>query len=1216
MLSCSRIHFQIKTLRIFARGSQEAIVRQDISNAVQRFFTATLFLVFSALGTLLSAHATEKYEMIKNIDAGKWEDVAKAVTGKMADKIPTALERKMFEDVVKSSRLASKMAKAFHDKNYNGVGTVSINYITGELGGFIDTRYGANSSVKSVYNLISHNRVLSKKLVQAALNGDPDAAALAMDDAMVEYAKAYEAKLAAIATKNIEFIFKSAVPDIPVGNAYVISPVDLYFQGVSRWAEFARRSVKDVNDAALNCTWAYYRFLRKTGYTQSDAMELVEDLQVGATIGNDGFNCPNELERLRLLPPAEDAGFFAGIWRSVVNVVRPTAVKGKLGISTAKMSELLLEFEAKQIFDNTRTTFPEWVRALFMQGAYKRTRALNLQLEADHAKYQTKQLQVATMVLGLIDEEMRLQGLLSEDDEKDKKKSTATDGTTTQSDADKACANSNQALVGGCDDDAESGTDSATNSGTGSGTTQNPPSTRAACDALAMVLSDTQTQLYAGSYSSTDALKSAVTAALTSARDAGTCSETELALAPNMIGEIGFVEGVLVKYNANMTECSPASLKRQTLTFELQQGFYAFPNPESYLQTALTGWTVFKTARDQYRKDDLDGARQTLARSQSVVNELQPHHCRSLASRIDKAFKRIDALEVIKGRVEQALNTCKVLEIEALIAKHSKANHIYLTDAVQRLRTKLPECRKQQENNAAFKACSDIEGTINSALRHYKNSQFKTARTMLIKARNRMGRAEMAICPKHRKRVDAGLGKIQKLNAFAQQVSSAINACDLKQMENLSNRAGRQNHGYFAKVQSQLRLVKSECSAKASKSTCTTADKTLDSARQAYKSSAFNEARGQLHSIVQRLTKSGAPNCGKTLQRARKGLGNIALIEAEHGKLTAVLKSCDATRLETLASGYRTRNHSWFRKATARIRQGLTRCRATTNSQNSNESGGGNVCARLKVIAGQVRTSLTLGAFEQSLSQLRPARALTQDPTRMVGCEKEDGRVIALQAELSRIIKAQSSINSAVAECQISRFDRLESEFSAQRFAKYSKLANAIKQARRSCAPKKLAKKEPKSQQRITGDQRWDGHWIGKATIIWRKGEFEPVIPFAIRIRGDQISGRTAAEDTEVQAELRGQILGSAMRFEGSSTQGGVTMRLKLKSDQLRSEHATKGKVVGTGRANMPEVKCFLDGMAGVMADAASGGLGAKSKKSAPCPTSWYQIKWSAKRRK
>ena len=125
----------------------------------------------------------------------------------------------------------------------------------------IEKRYEEGSPMRTLLDSVKDNDKLYAKLTKAALNANPDEAAVALQDALKEHAKSKINDLRAEGEKFWKDLFNSLLPGSETAKRVGIDPASVYLQGVKDMADLSRRANRQLDTFVFDCLHRRYRKL-------------------------------------------------------------------------------------------------------------------------------------------------------------------------------------------------------------------------------------------------------------------------------------------------------------------------------------------------------------------------------------------------------------------------------------------------------------------------------------------------------------------------------------------------------------------------------------------------------------------------------------------------------------------------------------------------------------------------------------------------------------------------------------------------------------------------------------------------------------------------------------------------------------------------------------------------------------------------------------------
>ncbi len=362
----------------------------------QRTYIRSLIAGLLALAAMmipacaLAEDETALARMMEELDKTDQQRVEEALKSQLNDE-----DRAFVEEIVRRGKNIPEVARQISEGDYTGIGNALASGAAEQLAKEIEERYKEGSPMRTLLDSVKDNEELYAKLTKAALNADPDEAAVALQDALKEHAKSKIDELRGEGEKFWKDLFNSLLPGSEVAKRVGIDPASIYAQAVSDVADLSRRANRELDTFVFDCMHRRFKKLVREGDTEQTALTAIGD-----SLGpNDrGFDCVADRKRdePKLDTSGEDArdSILLGPGR-IYRQSRDAAQRQARGGSTMAKWEVDPEDIAKliAIYEEgvrsgqiTNTGFADWVQKRLSDELRKRGRKLTSALEEQQKK--------------------------------------------------------------------------------------------------------------------------------------------------------------------------------------------------------------------------------------------------------------------------------------------------------------------------------------------------------------------------------------------------------------------------------------------------------------------------------------------------------------------------------------------------------------------------------------------------------------------------------------------------------------------------------------------------------------------------------------------------------------------------------------------------------------------------------------------------------------
>lgn len=338
----------------------------------------------------LAEDETELARMMEALDKTEQEHVEEALKSQLDDD-----DREFVEEIISRGKSIPEVAEQISKGDYTGIGNALATGTAEELAKQIEERYEEGSPMRQMLDSVKDNPELYSKLTKAALNADPDEAAVALQDALKEHAKS---KIDALRAEGEEFwkdLFNSLLPGSEVAKRVGVDPASVYLQGVKDMAELSRRANRQLDVYVFDCLHRRYRKLVTVDEASAhDALDSIAN----EGLNDPAFDCVAEREKGKPRFSSKDESALDTVLRApgraleAMKKVFQRRIRGKSSMAKwevdtediAKLIEIYEEGVQSGKISNT-TSFADWVRDSLWDNLRNRRDGLKDALQREQA---------------------------------------------------------------------------------------------------------------------------------------------------------------------------------------------------------------------------------------------------------------------------------------------------------------------------------------------------------------------------------------------------------------------------------------------------------------------------------------------------------------------------------------------------------------------------------------------------------------------------------------------------------------------------------------------------------------------------------------------------------------------------------------------------------------------------------------------------------------
>ncbi|MEQ8825258.1 MAG: hypothetical protein RIC14_12875 [Filomicrobium sp.] len=283
---------------------------------------------------------------------------------------------------------------------------------------------------------------------------------------------------------------------------------------------------------------------------------------------------------------------------------------------------------------------------------------------------------------------------------------------------------------------------------------------------------------------------------------------------------------------------------------------------------------------------------------------------------------------------------------------------------------------------------------------------------------------------------------LQNASALRDQLQTAITLCNIDALRPLKARASRISTAAFDIEVTLLQTAK-------------TGVTHFEKGKSQFDAGQYESAKNRFQQALSALRELPPPACAKYQQRAKKGLENIAKIEAQQAIVDRAINTCNIKQMKKILKAYNGRKLHFFIVSIQRVQAALPKCK-----KNERIIAEGRFCeaakgklnnARSDYKANRLKASYqTLTKLDQQLTAKNTTRCSDLKPRIQDGLRK----ISILQAEHQRL-------SSMTTNCNVSGLKKLRSHYRGKKHPWYRNAAvhtkNAIKQCQRTLRQQAVA---------------------------------------------------------------------------------------------------------------------------------------------------------------
>ncbi|MGI9475393.1 MAG: hypothetical protein ACR2PI_01710 [Hyphomicrobiaceae bacterium] len=524
---------------------------------------------------------------------------------------------------------------------FDGMGLVA-NLTAAQLESQVRRRFANNSKLIYVLDRIKGNPQLAKKLMRAALNGDADAAYVAMRAALIEHAKNKKAALQAEGVKYWKTLIGEVVPGKQLFERAGISPVDLYLQGLNDWAAFSKQARSRTNRAVLDCLHLRFEILKAT----SNARQAASDV---GDLGLIGFNCA--AERRKRDASGSPSSFARDVIGLLSTVARSTAALGSYKLQPGDLAGLLLAYDRQSNARKASEPFSRWLDDELARALSARKSKLRDALSAEQKREAERQKRIAEKALRILRDVMRRRAGITADEE-DKRDDLVV---------------------------------------------------RVLCEAAKRQFGAATANFEQGDLAAAGKDAREVLDRFSQKQELTPCIATRAA-AQRLIARIAALRAILKEAQAARAACSQQRIERTLSRLRRWSPRHRLIDSEiPRLSRAMRAARLLAAGISDYRANKLDAAEVSLKDAIKAAEDTGPGDCFEVNAEATKYLDRITKIRAQVPLLTDALTACDKRKLRRLIGRYDRATHPFFQLALQSLRDRLDSCAAPQ-SDAQFAA--------------------------------------------------------------------------------------------------------------------------------------------------------------------------------------------------------------------------------------------------------------------------------------------------------------------------------------------------------------------------------------------------------------------------------------------------------------------------------------------------------------------------------
>ena len=275
-------------------------------------------------------------------------------------------------------------------------------------------------------------------------------------------------------------------------------------------------------------------------------------------------------------------------------------------------------------------------------------------------------------------------------------------------------------------------------------------------------------------------------------------------------------------------------------------------------------------------------------------------------------------------------------------------------------------------------------------------------------------------------------GQLQQISALRQKIRTAISACNIDGVSSLKGEAARLPGKFFENEKSLLETMQTGVGA-------------FKRGRAAYDGGKYAPAKRDLQRALDAFRELPSGACDNFAGRARDGLDIIGKIEKQQARVSRAITRCDTDELKEILATYRTRKHSFYKSAIARINAALPKC-----EKNDRIIAEGKFCdaARAKLDSARADFGANrLNAAERKLKDLDAS--LTPGKTKR--CAELKGSVKGGLSNIGILRTEEARLQQAISACKIDQLDQLKGHYVKRDHPWYDEASIRARSAMHDC---------------------------------------------------------------------------------------------------------------------------------------------------------------------